>query len=446
MNQYLFSAIGLALNLMLLFSQQAGIAQSNKLTLKASIDSVLKSNYGLVIAKNEREIAENIFRIRNSALLPNINLGADHERSLIDTRLDLFNGEQIIDDGALNTNLLGFARLDYTIFDGFAMFALKEQAEVTRSLGEAELKQKIEETIYQTSKAFLGLAQQQKVLELCFKSIEISRLRYDLASVGVQIGTASPTDLRQALNDINADTSTLLLEQLNLKILAAELYQLFGKPLPPNVPDIDAEVKPIGNFSYTALQEELLFQNPQIMVQRQNLRMAEAMAKETRGGLMPTVNLFGEYRANRFTNEAGFVLQGVNRGPGLGVSMRWDLFSGLTQKRTYENRKLEAINQKVMLEDVKLTTTNTFLVASENYKTYLRLINLEKQNLEIAQENLDLALERFKLGSINDLELREFQRSLIDAELRLVAAEINTKVAELDMLFLAGKVGDFVVQ
>ena len=64
----------------------------------------------------------------------------------------------------------------------------------------------------------------------------------------------------------------------------------------------------------------------------------------------------------------------------------------------------------------------------------LNLIRLEEQNLSVARENLEIALERYKLGDLSGLDLREVQKSLLDAEERLILVRYQTKVAEISLM------------
>jgi outer membrane protein len=430
------------LSFIFLFSGEP-ISGQQPMTLKMAVDSALQGNFGLMIAKNELEIAENLYRLRNSGFLPRLEISGGNERALVDTKLDLFSGESIVQDNALNTSLTGLARLDWTIFDGFAMFAQKDMAEANNQLGSALLKQKVEETVYLTAMAFYNVVQQQKLLEVLKKSIEISAVRRDLAKKGVSIGATSATQLRQAQNDINADTSALLVEELRIKALWTDLYKIFGKPI-KMVGEVEPSVQPVKNINFLEIKQNLQLENPQVLILRQQLKLKEAEVRESRGTLMPSLNIYSEYRASRITNEAGFLESAQNLGPALGLALRWDLFNGFTQKRLYENRKIEASIEQKRLAEAKNIAENDFSLALEHYTTYKSLTKLEKSNLRLAEENLEIAFRRFNLGNLSDLELREFQKALIDAELRVLTAEINTKLAELDMLYLSGRISEAI--
>nr|MBD3621903.1 TolC family protein [Sunxiuqinia sp.] len=78
------------------------------------------------------------------------------------------------------------------------------------------------------------------------------------------------------------------------------------------------------------------------------------------------------------------------------------------------------------------------------YENNLRLVKMEEQNLEVARKNLEIALERYRLGALSGLELREVQKSLLDAEERLISVKFQTKLAEISLLQISGKIMDYV--
>ncbi|MDR2499042.1 MAG: TolC family protein, partial [Tannerellaceae bacterium] len=70
--------------------------------------------------------------------------------------------------------------------------------------------------------------------------------------------------------------------------------------------------------------------------------------------------------------------------------------------------------------------------------------NLEKSNLIAAQENYSIALERYRLGDLSGIQLREAQNSLLNAEERQSIAEYATKLCEISLLQLSGRILDML--
>ena len=76
----------------------------------------------------------------------------------------------------------------------------------------------------------------------------------------------------------------------------------------------------------------------------------------------------------------------------------------------------------------------------ETYRTHLEVIHLEKENLLAAKENYEIAMERYLLGDLPGIEMREAQKSLLDAEERILTAKYNTKVCEISLQQISGNV------
>ncbi|RPI41001.1 MAG: TolC family protein, partial [Bacteroidetes bacterium] len=91
-------------------------------------------------------------------------------------------------------------------------------------------------------------------------------------------------------------------------------------------------------------------------------------------------------------------------------------------------------------QEVKADLLNTYFA----YENNLRLLRLEEQNLEVARENLEIALEQYKLGLLAGLELREVQKSLLDAEERLISVKFQTKLAEISLLRVSGQIMNYM--
>ena len=72
------------------------------------------------------------------------------------------------------------------------------------------------------------------------------------------------------------------------------------------------------------------------------------------------------------------------------------------------------------------------------------MLNLEKQNVINARENHEIAKERYMLGDISGIEMREAQKSLLDAEERLISVEFQTKLCEISLLQISGEAAKYL--
>jgi outer membrane protein TolC len=68
-----------------------------------------------------------------------------------------------------------------------------------------------------------------------------------------------------------------------------------------------------------------------------------------------------------------------------------------------------------------------------SYLSGLDLIKLGQANMVIAKKNLDISLEKYKLGNITPLEIREAQRNYLDAQSKFFTAQYQSKLAEVTL-------------
>ena len=94
-----------------------------QLTLEQAIGRVLEQNFAVRIEKNSVQEAINNNTAANAGYLPTIGITADQFWSNYNTRQVFFSGQVNESSGAKNRSTAIAARLDWTFFDGFRMFA-----------------------------------------------------------------------------------------------------------------------------------------------------------------------------------------------------------------------------------------------------------------------------------------------------------------------------------
>jgi outer membrane protein TolC len=94
----------------------------------------------------------------------------------------------------------------------------------------------------------------------------------------------------------------------------------------------------------------------------------------------------------------------------------------------------QQLQYKRSLSQITTSITNAY----KDYDLSKRTLILEEENIKLVRENLFIARERYRLGITTFLEMREAQRSLEEANTRLIQARYNTKIAEIELLRLRG--------
>ena len=91
-------------------------------------------------------------------------------------------------------------------------------------------------------------------------------------------------------------------------------------------------------------------------------------------------------------------------------------------------------------QNLELTLRSELSNLWQAYHNNLKLLNLERQNLITAKDNHDIAMDRYMQGTLSGFEVREAQKSLLDAEERILSAEYNTKLCEISLLQISGRI------
>ena len=87
---------------------------------------------------------------------------------------------------------------------------------------------------------------------------------------------------------------------------------------------------------------------------------------------------------------------------------------------------------------VNQAINSQLLQAYQTYQTNLQLVRLEESNQTIAKRNLDITLDKFKLGSISTVEFRDAQVNYLNATIRYSNAQYQAKIAEVALRAITG--------
>ena len=113
------------------------------------------------------------------------------------------------------------------------------------------------------------------------------------------------------------------------------------------------------------------------------------------------------------------------------------IFDG-NRRREQRNARIEIDNARVRTEQLELSLEADFSNFWQAYRNNVELLKLEEENLVAANENYEIAMERYLLGDLSGIEMREAQKSLLDAEERILSAQYNTKLCEISLLQISG--------
>lgn len=407
------------------------------LTLEDAIKTALENNYEIRISKNDLTIDKTNVSVGNAGMLPTLSANVVDNNSIQNTSQTRSDGTVTELDNAKNNSLTYGVGLDWTVFDGFKMFAKLDQLKTIQKLGEAELKLTIITKISDVTATYYDLVQQQQQLSALDSSIVISNKRLELAQNRYTIGKASKLEVLNAQVDLNTDTTTLLRQKELYSNTKTLLNQIMARDVKTDFKVIDAITvdEKLLLPELTLLAEK---QNPQLEAQVLNKKIAELQLKQIKADRYPVVKLNSGYNFSESESSLGFVSQSSAKGLNYGFTATLNLFDGFAQRRNERIAALQVENSKVLIAQQNQMLQSTLTTSFQTYLTNLELTKLEAKNEVIAKQNLDITLEKFRIGTITTLEFRTAQLNYINAKVRNNNSKFQAKLSEISLKELAG--------
>ncbi len=426
-----------ALVYLLLILNVTALQAQNLLTLQEATQKMLSNNFDIRIAQKDTLISENNITRGNAGFLPNLDLVGRANGSLNDTRLLFLDGRtQEVNDAQTRQQNVTLG-LNWMIFDGLRMFNNYKLLQLTHQSTKIDLRFTIETALRELYITYYDIILRQKVLELLAQNLQVSRERLDVAYNRYELGAFSKADWLRAKVDFNNDSAQVINQEQLVFQSKATLNQLMGEQ--PSQTFITTDTILINlSLDYAELKNYLETENTQTLAARQTqiIRQKELLLAE--GNQLPTLTVDAGYSFFNSVSDAGFVVSNRNQGFTYGFTLAYPLFNGLNRKRETQNARIRLNQSEEQLSNAKLFASTTFEINYQNYLRQKDLLQLEQANVEVVRQNLDIAIERYKLGLVSAIEFRDAQLVALQAENRLISLQFQLKLSEIELLRISG--------
>lgn len=423
--------------IILLAIAKIATAQENTLTLEQAVRIALEKNYDIKLFANDLAISRNNVNIGNAGMLPFISGNFNDNNNIQNSRQTQSTGEIRELNNARNTNYGYGVNLSWTIFNGLQMFARYDQLKELQKLGEANLQLAVLTTVSNVIRIYYDLVQQQQQLDATKTALELSNMRLSVAKTQFEVGQAAKLAVLNAQVDLNTDTTNLLRQQEQYRNTQVRLNEVMARDISIKFSVSDTIIID-KDLLLAQLSELAKKQNPSLQAVTINKRIAELNLKVVKGARYPTIAVNSGYNFTESRTPLGFAVSNTGKGFNYGLTASVNLFNGFVQNRNERNAAIEINSAQLEYEKTTQNIESLLLQAYQTYQTSLALVALENDNQKIAQQNMDITLDKFKYGSITPLEFREAQINYINATLRFTNAQYQAKIAELALKEIAG--------
>ena len=428
-----------------LLTALTAMASAQTLTLQECLSRGLENNYSIRISRNQEQMAHNNATLANAGYLPSIDLSAGYNADLANSDSKLrATGETSEVRNSLDQTLNAGIGVSWTIFDGFKISTSYKQLKELERMGETSTRIALEDFIAGLTAEYYNFIQQRLRLANYYYAVTLSKERLRIVEERYNIGNFSRLDYQQAKVDFNADSAQYIKQQevvLTSRIALNEMMA-FDEVYTP-IETSENTIVTDTTFQFTDLWERMLASNAELLLASQNSTLAELDYKKVLSRNYPYVKFkagydysFSKYDTNSYTRRS-------NWGGNIGITVGFNLWDG-NRKRERRNAKIEIENAQLQHNRLELALKAELGNLWQAYRNNIELLNLEKQNVITARENHEIAKERYMLGDISGIEMREAQKSLLDAEERLLSVEYQTKVCEISLLQITGDISKYL--
>ena len=414
-------------------------------SLKQCIETGLERNYSIRIIRNELLISDNNATQRNAGYLPTIDLSGGFSGTVNNNRNKLSDGTTEKENGVNSeTGNIGL-NVNWTVFDGFGIQAEYARLKELKKMGELDTRLTIEDFVATLSGEYYNMIRQYIRLRNLRSSLDLSRERVRIAEERYHIGSGSRMDLQQAQVDFNADSSNVL-NQLEVvhtsRIRLNELMALDN--IDEQIALKDSVIRPNIFLDEVDLWQSTLASNASLLIAQKNQTLSELDYKKVKSRDYPYVKLNAGYGYTANWYEVGATDLQQRLGLNYGLTVGLNLFDGFNRRRERRNARIQIENSQLKKQELELGLRADMSNLWMAYRNNLDLWSLEKENVIVALENHRIAIDRYKLGELSGIELREAQISLLEAEERQSIAEYSTKLCEISLLQLSGQILTYV--
>jgi outer membrane protein len=429
--------------LLMLMGGLSGSYAQTIVTAEESVALALRNNYDILLVRNDSAAYALDDSYANYAFLPRLNGSISKLWNINHQKQELSDGTKRDRKGIKSNSLVSSVNLNWTIFDGLKMFATRDKLAEFQRLGELSVRRQVVTTVANILTTYYNIVRQKQQLKAIEEQMSIDEERVKIADRKYSVGLGSKPELLQARVDLNAQKAAQLQQQTLITQLKEQLNQLTNQATGRYFEVTDSI--PINlDINMGIITTNLETTNPTLQVALKNIDIANITLRERRAERWPTIAFNSAYNFSNSNNQAVIntftPLFNQNNGYNFGFSASVPLFNGFNARRLIRQAELDIQYQQLFFENQRSLINTGISNAYKNYEYQKRALMLEEENIQLAKENVAIALERFRQGVSTNLELREAQISLQDAYNRLIAARYNTKLSEIELQRLKGDI------
>ena len=414
----------------------------DSLTVEEAVAYALRNNYDILLARQDSSVAAINYDYRNAAFYPQINATGSTLFSSNNQKIQLADGTERVRNGIKQDNLAGSINLNWTLFDGFRMFLLRDQLNVAINQGALVIKSTVVNTISVVITTYYDIVRQKQQLRNVEEQLQLAADRLRLAQYRFDVGAGIKPDVLQAKIDYNNSTAAKINQLALIDQRRQTLNQLMN--VTRNADYKVSDTIPVQtNLVLGDLLNNIALSNPELQLARINIQAAELNVRLAKTARYPTVQFVSAYNFTR--NAFNQVINpfsplfNLNRGWNYGLTVNIPILNNFTVRQQIRQAELAFNFEELAYRNQETLLNTNLLNAYRNYTAQLDVVATLDSSVGLARENLFIEQERYRIGRTTYIELRQAEENVSTILTNLINARYNLKVAETELRRLRGE-------
>lgn len=255
---------------------------------------------------------------------------------------------------------------------------------------------------------YLAVLGQQALRDIAQRSVERATENLALAQARYSVGQGTLIDVRRAEVEKGQAEVALLQAEQAVQNQVLVLFQQLGIPAPPGSTVILTDSFPVVEppWRLEELVRLALEENPGLRSLRARQSAAQWSTRAVYSQFLPSLNFSANTgRTNTRADTANAITQRQTTPWSLSVSVSLPIYDGLTRNAQVSEARAREDDMRQAVRARELAVTASVTAAYHTLEAAYRSIDIQRRNRDASAEALELATQRYRVGSGSYLEL-----------------------------------------
>ncbi len=417
---------------LLLLSITLAHGQNDTLTIEQSLMMGLNLSKEVKISNSNVQIADAQVTSAWSNLLPKLTLGANFNHlSTMPVQLNLPIAPTSPDD-VMNV-FYANATIEQPLFTGFRLLSLKNAAELNKEASVLDNQNVKNEKALEIYEAFWNYYKSLKYVEILEENLNLLLSQQKNIENFVAAEMATKNDLLKIKVAVSDVKSKIIDAQHQSKLVLANFNRVVGLPLNSKTTIITEEINnSIFTENFDIILGEALSSRTELLSNDLKSKDASEKVKAERATWFPQISAFGSYYYMKLDGSSLLNSDANNFWMvGIGAQWKiWDWWNTSANTKIAEQQHFQIdLSNKMLKEKIEMEVYDAFLkMESEANK-----IELNKLQVESAEENFRIMNNKFLIQVDTSTELAEASTLLVEAKIKLITSYVDYKLASVHL-------------